>query len=178
HSLWAVPLAVLLARAVRRLASRLVRPQARLVAGLAAVLARAPDPSFPRAVPRHLLLLPRRLLQSVLGRSAGLHGRRAADGLPGRGVVPAHPAERPPLFPVHRPGLPAGAFVRRVEGALVHRPRDRAYHVRDRGGHPGAGGQRGPAGWLYPRVPFDAARDRRLPRPSLRATGSAPALRL
>ena len=41
-----------------------------LVAGLAAVLAGAPDPVGSRRLPLHLLLLPRRLLQGVLGRPA------------------------------------------------------------------------------------------------------------
>ncbi len=48
---------------------------------LAAVLAGAADPLGPRRVPLHLLLLPWRLLQSVLGRSAGLRRGRAAKKL-------------------------------------------------------------------------------------------------
>ena len=64
---------------------------------------------FPGLFRAHLLLLPRRLLQGVLGRSARLHRRRAAEALPGRGVVPADPAEHPPLLPLRRAGLPGGA---------------------------------------------------------------------
>ena len=57
---------------------------------------------FPGLLPLHLLLLPRRLLQGVLGRSAVVRGRRAAQELLGRALVPADPAERPPLLHVHR----------------------------------------------------------------------------
>ena len=59
-------------------AARLVRAQARLVAGLAALFARAADPLGAGRFPLHLLLLSRRLLQGVLGRSAVLHRRRAS----------------------------------------------------------------------------------------------------
>ena len=51
---------------------------------LAALLAGAADPLGARRLPPHLLLLPRRLLQGVLGRSAGLRRRRAAQELPRR----------------------------------------------------------------------------------------------
>ena len=90
-----------------------------------AVLAGAADPAVPRAVPLHLLLLPRRLLQGVLGRSARVRGRRAAQELPGRGVVSAHDPEHPPLLPLHRARLPRHPRARRLEGVLVHRPGDR-----------------------------------------------------
>ena len=83
----------------------LVRPQAGLVARPAAVLAGAADPAVPRPLPLHLLLLPRRLLQGVLGRSAGVRGRRAAQELLRRELVPADPAERPPLLPLRGPRL-------------------------------------------------------------------------
>ena len=48
---------------------------------LAALFAGAADSAVPRPLPIHLLLLSRRLLQGVLGRSAGLRGRRAAEVL-------------------------------------------------------------------------------------------------
>ena len=63
-------------------AARLVRSAAGVVAGAAAVFAGAADSSVSRPLPFHLLLLPRRLLQGVLGGSAELRGRRAAEGLP------------------------------------------------------------------------------------------------
>ena len=49
---------------------------------LARVLAGAADPAVSGAVPVHLLLLPRRLLQGVLGRSAIVRRRRAAETVP------------------------------------------------------------------------------------------------
>ena len=53
-------------------------PKPGWLARVAAVLAGAPDPAVPGALPVHLLLLPRRLLQGVLGRSAVVRRRRAA----------------------------------------------------------------------------------------------------
>ena len=50
---------------------------------LPALLSGAADSLDPRPLPRHLLLLSRRILQIVLGRSAGLRRRRAAQDLPG-----------------------------------------------------------------------------------------------
>ena len=57
---------------------QLVWPEAWLVAGGAAVLRRAPD-SLGAGFPLHVLLLPRRLLQGVLGRPAVVRCRRAAQ---------------------------------------------------------------------------------------------------
>ena len=82
----ALPFAVLFAGDFRRLAAQLVRAEAGLVAGLAAVFAGAADPLGAGVVPADLLLLPRRLLQSVLGRSAGLRRGRAAQDLSRRAI--------------------------------------------------------------------------------------------
>ena len=54
-----------------------------------------------RAFPLHLLLLPRRVLQGVLGRPARLRRRRAAQEYRGERVS-ADPAERPSLLPLLR----------------------------------------------------------------------------
>src|SRR5688500_678922 len=62
-----VSLSLLRPRAVRRLAPRVVRSEARLVAGLASLLPGAADPSLPGTVPLHLLLLSGRILQGILG---------------------------------------------------------------------------------------------------------------
>src|SRR5688572_32252052 len=92
-----LPLAVLFAAAARRLAACLVRSAAGRVAVVRAVLAGAPDPSVSRALPRHLLLLSRRVLQGVLGRPAGVQRRRTEEQLPRRTALSAHSAERAPL---------------------------------------------------------------------------------
>src|SRR5688500_15166361 len=89
----ALPVSVLFAGAVGRLTARGIRPQACVVAGVAALLAGTADPAVPRSLPLHLLLLPRRLLQGVLGRPGLLRRWRAArHELLGRALVPAHPA--------------------------------------------------------------------------------------
>ena len=66
----------------------MVRPEAGWWPRLAAVLAGAADPLGARRLPLHLLLLPRRLLQGVLGRPAVLRRRRAAQELPGEQLFP------------------------------------------------------------------------------------------
>src|SRR5690349_11369508 len=92
-------LAVLLAGAFRLVAPCLVRAEAGMVAGAAAVLAGAAHPAVPRSLPVHLLLLPRRVLQGVLVRSHRLfRGRAARAALPGRALVSAGAAERAPVL--------------------------------------------------------------------------------
>ena len=114
----------------------LVRAEAGLVAGVAAVLAGAADPAVPGALPAHLLLLPRRLLQGVLGRPAGLRGRRAAQD-----ATAASARSRSILQNVHRYFLYVAlvflrrAGARRLEGALVRRSGDRPDRVRHRRRH-------------------------------------------
>src|SRR5437867_4201717 len=71
------------ARAVRRSRTLMVRPEAGMVAGLAHLLARGAHSLDPRRFPPDVLLLPRSLLQGILGRSALLHGGRASPRLPG-----------------------------------------------------------------------------------------------
>ena len=72
----------------------------------------------------HLLLLSRRLLQSVLGRSARLRRRRAAQGISRRAFVSAHHAKHSPLFPLPRAAFHPRPRARRLEGAVVHRSGD------------------------------------------------------
>ena len=83
----------------------------RMVAVVHALLASPTDSALPGRIPLHVLLLPGRLLQGVLGRSRQLRSRRA--GVPRwqlsrRAKVPAHHAEHSPLLlvcrgVVHRP---------------------------------------------------------------------------
>ena len=131
-----VSLAVLLARDLRRLASCVVRAQAVDLAGVAAVLAGASHPSVPRTLPRHVLLLSRRLLQGLLGRSAVVRGRRAAQHVSRRKLLSADSAERAPLLPVRGAAVPDRPELRRVEGAVVHR-RERHGVLRRRRRHAG-----------------------------------------
>ena len=119
-----VSLAVLCTGPVGRLRARVVWPAARVVAGAAAVFTGAADSSVPRTLPLHLLLLPRRVLQGLLGRPAELLRRRAAQGLSRRELVPADSAERPPLLFLRRGDLHLPALLRRVAGAVVHRSGD------------------------------------------------------
>ena len=163
----AVPVAVLLAAALRRGASRVVRTEARLVARRPAVFARAADPVGARRLPLHLLLLPRRVLQGVLGRSAVVHGRRAAQVVSRRALVPADPAERAPLFSLSRAALHRRPHLRRVEGDVVHRSGDRGRRLRHRSRDARPGGQRRPARRLHVRLPFAPPSRRRRPRRDL-----------
>src|SRR5206468_2060617 len=68
-------LAVLFAGNFRRFATQLVRTETCLVARLAPVLTCAFGSLGARWISRYVLLLPRRVLQSVLGRSACVHCR-------------------------------------------------------------------------------------------------------
>ena len=69
----------------------------------------------------HLLLLPRRLLQSVLGRSAGLHRRRTTKRISGRELFSADHAEHSPLLPLHRVVVHPRPRARRMESNVVQR---------------------------------------------------------
>ena len=76
-----------------------------LVAALLALFRRCLDPLGARGLPAHLLLLSRRLLQVVLGRSSRMRRRRTAKDVPRRAIVsPGHP-EHSSIFSVHRADL-------------------------------------------------------------------------
>ena len=166
-----VPVALLLARTVRRLAARVVRAQARLVAGAAAVQPGAAHPPLSRALPLYLLLLPRRVLQGVLGRPAQLRRGRAAQGLPGRALDAARAAERPPLFPLRRADLHLPAGLGRHQGHAVRR------RLRHRRGDHRPDGQRRPAVRLHAGLPLAAPPRRRGHRPAVQAPRALRVLR-
>jgi len=86
-----------------------------------AVLARAVDSFRSRSFPLHLLLLRGRVLQGVLGESAVVRGRRAAQALLGEQSFPLILPERSSVFPLHRVHLPVPAVVRRVAGDALAR---------------------------------------------------------
>ena len=131
---------------------------------------------FPAALPLHLLLLPRRLLQGVLGRPAVVRGRRAAQGLLRRALVPADPAEHPPLLPVHRGALPRSCSPTtsgRRCGSPIRRPAASEFGI-------GVGTlvlarERRPARRLHARLPLAPPRRRRPHRRDLDARRCASA---
>src|SRR5688500_12683253 len=148
-----------------------------MVARRAAVFRGDPDSLGAGRIPFHLLLLPRRLLQGVLGRSAIVRGWRTAPALPRRECVSAHRPEHPSLFSLPRARLPDRARLRRLESVLVHRRRDRPPVVRHRCRHPGPGDQRRLSCELYLRLPLAAPSGRRPPRPIRRTPRPDRALR-
>src|SRR5258708_5010002 len=102
-------LAVLFTRTFRQLPARLVWPEAELVPEFPALLSRTAGSLGTRPVPLDLLLLPRGVLQIVLGRSSSLRGERAPQELSGGTNLSPHYAEFSPLLPevlVHCLGLP------------------------------------------------------------------------
>ena len=153
-------------------------PKPGLVAGLAAVLAGAADPAVPGALPGHLLLLSRRVLQGVLGGPAACTVGEPRKSYRGEASFPLI------LQNVHRYFLyvalllPGRAAARRVEGAVVHGRRRARTSFGIGVGHARARDQRRPARRLHARLPLDAARDRRVPRPAGAPPGAPPRLRL
>src|SRR5688572_13669456 len=105
----------------------MVRPEAGLVAGMAALLTGAAHPAISRTVSVYLLLLSRVLLQVVLGRSAGLYRRRTAEVVPRRALLPARLPERASLLHGDRGAVPLHPGLGPVEGDVVphRRWRDR-----------------------------------------------------
>ena len=99
------------------------RPRRRHPARLA--LAGHPGPLGPGLLPGHLLLLPRRLLQGLLRRPAGLRRGRALHPSPLRHgePLPLHPHECPPLLPVPRLHPARRDVARPRPGLLARRPR-------------------------------------------------------
>src|SRR5262245_58085601 len=172
-----VSLALLFTGDLRRLAPRLVRSEALVVAGVRAVFAGADHPAVSGAIPVHLLLLPRRLLQGVLGGPVELRRRRAAQQLPRRAVLPAHSPKRSPVLPLHRGAVPVLPVARRMEGTLVQRRRGRN-EVRHRCRDARVGAEHDAARLLHARLSLDATRRRRIPRQSVEASRAQSSLRL
>src|SRR3981189_1247861 len=147
-----------------------------MVAGMAGLLAGAGHPLGARRLPSDLLLLPGRLLQGLLGRPALVRGERAPSALPRRGFAAAGPAERPPLLPLPRPGVPAHPHPRRLEGDVVRGVlRTRLGRRRRYAGPPG---QHHPARRVRARMPFVAPPRRRRSRPDGGRAGAEGRLRL
>src|SRR6266478_2010288 len=118
---WQLHLAILFARTFRRFATQLVWTETWLVAVLAHLLSRAVSSLGTRRISPDVLLLSRRILQGVLGRSASVHSGRTSQKLLGRAVVPADHAERAPLFSLSGAFFSDRAVDRRLERAVVSR---------------------------------------------------------
>src|SRR2546423_928414 len=89
----ALPIAVLFARDLWLFVSQSLRTEAGLVARLAIFFAFDVDSLGAGFISFNLLLLSRRLLQSLLGRSCVVRGGGTAQDLPRRTLVSAHPAK-------------------------------------------------------------------------------------
>ena len=157
---------------LRLLAARSVRSQAGMVPRFSALLSGAPHSLDSGPFSAHVLLLPRRLLQVVLGRPSGVFGWRAAQDISRGTKLSPDPAEFPSLLSTALlPGV--GLFALRRSGVLPFPQR-----LRDRDRKPRPGGERCASRrvciWL-PRVPPPG---RRHLRSNLGVPGTAQALRL
>src|SRR6185369_11128987 len=119
-SVRSLSIALLFAGVVRRSAAQLVRREARVVSGLASVVARIDYPLGARRLSADVLLLPRRLLQSVLGGPSVVRGRRAPQALSRRAFVSADSSKRAPVFSLSRARVHRDPLARCVEGYVVH----------------------------------------------------------
>ena len=135
--------------------------RARMVAVLRAVLRNDADSVGAVGIPLHLLLLSRRVLQRLVGRSAVVRCGRASQDLLGRAQVAAADPERPSLFPVLRDPLHLHPGLRRLEGTVVRRPQRSRHAVRHRTRIAGPDPESDSAGTVHVRVPFPSAPDRR-----------------
>src|SRR5262245_50566243 len=82
-----------------------------MVAELAPLLGRDPDPALPLVVPADVLLLPQSLLPRFLGGSAGMRGRRATQELLGRKSLAFAVAKRPSLCALLCPAVHRHPFL-------------------------------------------------------------------
>ena len=95
-----------------------------------------------------------------------------------RALVPADPAERPSLLHVRRGALPVLPRARRVEGAVVRRRRGGVKHFGIGVGTLVLALNVVLLTLLHARLPLDAPRRRRIPRPALAASGAEEGVRL
>ncbi len=104
-----------------QLAARSVRPEAAMVSELSSVLSGAAHSLDTRPFPADVLLLPRHLLQIVLGGSSGVRGERATQEVSRRTKLSADSAELPSLFSAALlPGVGLSG-VRRVDSLSISR---------------------------------------------------------
>src|SRR5258706_12999962 len=101
-------------------------------------------PMGPRPFPPHLLLLPRGLLQIILGRSAFLRRFGTEKKIPRRELLPFDHAEHPPLLHVHCRSVHFLSFLRCLQSPLVC-GRHGWRKIRDRGWDPCPDAKRRPS---------------------------------
>ena len=170
--------AVLFAGDFWRFTAQLVWCQAGMVAELAYVFASVVGALGARRLSAHLLLLSRRLLQSVLGRSASMHRGRTPKDISRRAFVSSHHAKRTPLFSLSRVHLSRHPHNRCLEGALVCRCDQREKFIWYRHRYDCARHQCCPARWLYLWLSFPAAFGRGISRSVFKITKLLPRLRM
>ena len=171
-------LAVLFAGTVWQFAPQLVWTEAGVVAGLAHLFPCALDSLGAGWLPAHLLLLSWRLLQSVLGRSAGMHSGRAAQELLGRAFIPAHHAKCASLFSLSGALDHFDPCLRRLESALVCRSSDGQKFIRNRRRHDRARDQCIFVERLHIRMPLPSTFDRWISRSTCKVASLLSRLRL
>ena len=128
---------------------------------VAALVARAVNSLGAGGFSFHLLLLSRRVLQSVLGRPARVCRRRATSRLSRRAKVSAYSAKCSSLFSLPRADFYRLSRSRCLECVLVHRRGDGRNFLRHRSGHDNSGGEYLFSRRLYIQLSFFAAPGRR-----------------
>src|SRR5438128_9344476 len=91
-----------------------------MVACIFAIFPGASDPVGARRIPPHLLLLPRKLLQSTMGRSSSMRRRRASRRLSRRAIVSADHSECSSIFSLSRCPFLVFAFLCCLYCSFVH----------------------------------------------------------
>ncbi len=175
---WQLPLAILFAGTFWRFAAQLVWTEAVVVARLAYLFSGAFNSLGSGRIPAHLLLLSRRLLQGVLGRSSGVHRGRATENLLGRAVVSADHAKCASLFPLSGARDHFDPCLRCLESAVVCRSNDRQKLIWNRRRHDRARDQCISIGRLYVRVSFITTFNRRISRSTCKVANLLSRLRL
>src|SRR5205814_8308730 len=152
---------------------QLVRPETGLVARLAAFFSRAVDSLGAGRISADLLLLSRRILQGVLGRSALLHRERTAQIVSRREFLSTPLAKHPPILPLSGSDVHRFSGPRCLAGALVSCPGRRQCQRRRKVWNgcrnAGAGRQCDSARRIHVRLSFTASPGGWRNRPTLRS---------
>src|ERR1044071_5042829 len=114
--------------------------------------------------PPHLLLLSRRRLQIVLGRSTGMHSRRTEEKIPRRKVLPFDHAECASVLSLRRNSVCWFSCLGRLESHVVHRSSHRQPTLRPRPRHFHPGSECCASGRIHLRLSFFAPPDWRCAR--------------